>query len=85
MTSRPGGGGILVASGVALLAFVCCGAPILFAIFGAAALGGVLAIFHTWAALIVAVIAGAILVTAFVGRQRRASCATSPVVRRRNA
>lgn len=74
-------GGIFVALGVALLAVVCCGGPLLVAGFGAAVLGGV----ATFVRGPLAIVAAAVIAVPVFGgmtflRRRNASCAANAIV-----
>ena len=75
-------GGIFVGLGVALLAVVCCGGPLLVAAFGAAAFGGVATIVHGPATVVIGtLIAAAVLGGIWFFRNRNAASATNEIVR----
>ncbi len=74
--------GAFVALGVAVLALVCCGGPLLVIAFGGAALGGVAALVHGPAASVATTIAVATLLgVAYVVRRRKATCAPGDIAR----
>jgi len=74
--------GAFVVLGVAVLALVCCGGPLLVIAFDAAALGGVAALGHGPAPSVATTIAVATLLgVAYVVRRRKAACAPDDIAR----
>lgn len=75
--------GAFVALGVAVLAVVCCGGPLLVLAFGAAALGGVAALVHGPAAIFTTttIAVATLLGVAYVVRRRTATCARADIGR----